>query len=375
MPRSGSSMPLYCPQRLQGPRLYSMMRLGLILFFTSYMTIDLTAQDAGIEPAVPKVVVADSEATTEAVMRPYREKIRHSRAKIKMIPIPGGKFIMGSPDEEQGRADDEGPKHEVQLSPFWMSECEITWDAYEIFMLSTDQLRISVLEIETDARDDLADAISRPTKPYTDMTFGMGKRNYPACCMTQHAARVFCKWLSAKTGRYYRLPTEAEWEYACRAGTNSSYSFGAEASKIDEYAWYVKNSDDKYQKVRQKKPNPWGLYDMHGNVAEWVLDQYSETGYQLHEKINPLNIPETLFPRVVRGGSWENSAKGCRSAIRFASEEDWKEQDPQEPQSIWYHTEALWVGLRIVRPLENPTIEALKNKWDKSLPIQLDVKK
>ena len=321
---------------------------------------------------LPEVPVENSLAGSEKEMKKYREVIRHAKARIGMVPIPGGKFLMGSPESEEGRAEDEGPQHEVEIDPFWMSSCEVTWDAYEVFMLSKDKLRISVLDIETDARDDFVDAVARPTNPYTDMTFGMGKKNYPACCMTQHAARQFCKWLSAKTGRYYRLPTEAEWEYACRAGTQTRYHFGDDAGQIGEYAWYVKNSEQKYQKVGQKKPNPWGLYDMHGNVAEWVLDQYAEDGYSRHLKSNPLLIPTTLYPRVVRGGSWENSAKGCRSAIRFASEEDWKEQDPQEPQSIWYHTEALWVGFRVVRPLAEPEEDQKKAKWERTAPEQKD---
>jgi formylglycine-generating enzyme required for sulfatase activity len=203
----------------------------------------------------------------------------------------------------------------------------------------------------------------------------MGKRGYPAICMTQHAARMFCKWLSVKTGRYYRLPTEAEWEYACRAGTTTAYSFGNDPAGLDDHAWFKDNSDRKYQKVGQKKPNPWGLYDMHGNVAEWVLDQYVEEGYDKLALKNPLVIPTVLFPRVVRGGSWEDRPDRCRSASRYGSDETWKEQDPQEPQSIWYHTDALWVGFRIVRPLIEPTAEEKAAKWDKSAPIQIDEEK
>ena len=108
------------------------------------------------------------------------------------------------------------------------------------------------------------------------MSFGMGKDGFPAIAMTQHGANKFCQWLSAKTGHFYRLPTEAEWEYAARAGTTTTYFWGNDGSKLGQYAWYADNSDFKYQKVGKKKPNPWGLYDIYGNVTEWVLDQYKE---------------------------------------------------------------------------------------------------
>ena len=137
------------------------------------------------------------------------------------------------------------------------------------------------------------------------MTFRMGKEGFPAICMTQLAAKKYCEWISAKTGRYYRLPTEAEWEYACRAGTKTAYSFGDDKDKLGQYAWFYDNSNEKYHPVGKKKPNPWGLYDMHGNVCEWCLDQYKPEFYaQLAGKptANPLLVPTKVEPRVVRGG-------------------------------------------------------------------------
>ena len=196
--------------------------------------------------------------------------------------------------------------------------------------------------------------------------------------MTQHAARLYCRWLSAKTGRYYRLPTEAEWEYACRAGTTTAYSFGDDPQQLEEYAWYYENSDEAYHEVGLKKPNPWGLYDMHGNVAEWVLDQHTADFYgsQADQVANnPLAIPTELYPRVVRGGSWDDPAEMLRSAARNGSSEEWKEQDPQIPQSIWFHTDALGVGFRIVRPLLEPTAEQRAAKWDKTEPVQIDLER
>jgi formylglycine-generating enzyme required for sulfatase activity len=321
--------------------------------------------------------VPNSAAKTEAEMKPYTELIEHSQGKIEMLPISGGKFVMGSPADEKDRKADEGPQHEVQLDPFWMAKYELTWDAYEVWMTDLDIFTRENTGIAANARDKAADKyqLTQPTKPYTDMSFGMGKGKHPAICMTQHSARIFCKWLSAKTGRYYRLPTEAEWEYACRAGTKTAFSFGDDPAKLADYAWFMDNSEEKYHKVGLKQPNAWGLHDMHGNVAEWVLDQHTTDFYgKLAGKtaINPLAVPLTEYNRVVRGGSWDGDAASLRSAARNASHLDWKQQDPQLPQSIWYLTDALGVGFRVVRPLIEPTAAEEKEKWDKSEPPQID---
>lgn len=319
--------------------------------------------------------VPDSAAGSELEMKPYIELIEHSQAKIEMVPIRSGVFSMGSSDEEDGRNDDEGPVHEVSVAPFWMAKTEITWDAYDVWMSDLDVFNRTVNKIEATVRDSLAEEYqkSQPTKPYTDMTFGMGKAGYPAICMTQHAARTYCKWLTRKTGRYYRLPTEAEWEYACRAGTKTAYSFGDDSSLLEDYAWFDANAGEGYHKVGKKKPNPWGLHDMHGNVAEWVLDQYTPEGYPSQlAGTNPLGIPRTLYPRVVRGGAWDKPAEACRSAAREGSTEDWIAQDPNVPVSIWYLTDALHVGFRIVRPLTEPSDEEKRTLWDYSEPIQVE---
>jgi len=321
----------------------------------------------------PTAVGAGENSQTEGEMKSYTQAIPNTAAKFKMMPIPAGTFVMGSPASEANRNRDEGPQVEVRIAPFWMGQCEVTWDEYEAFMTCLDIKRRQALGAASTPAEKAADAVARPTRPYTDMTFGMGKRQRPAICMTQLAARMYCRWLSAKTDHYYRLPTEAEWEYACRAGSTAAYHFGNDARQLGDYAWYQENSDDGYEKVGQKKPNAWGLHDMHGNVAEWVLDQYVADHYEQLAKNHAatgqalrktLAIPTTLYPRVVRGGSWDETAEVLRSAARGKSEEDWKAQDPQIPQSIWYHTDALHVGFRVVRPLKRPSKDELATYWE-----------
>ncbi len=219
------------------------------VLLTSVIIDQLNAADDTTKRKAEVILpVPESEATNQQEMKAYSEPIEHTEYKIEMIPIPGGTFTMGSPDSEANRnADDEGPLHEVEISPFWMGKFEITWDQYESWVNEMDQLRRKMLSLPATPRDALVDGISKPTEEYTDMSFGMGRGNYPAICMTQHAARTYCEWLTAKTGRYDRLPTEAEWEYACRAGTKTAFSFGDDASKIGEYAWFYDNSEDQYQ--------------------------------------------------------------------------------------------------------------------------------
>ncbi len=309
----------------------------------------------------------DAEAKSAAEMKPYTEEIGGTDVTFDMVPIPGGEFMMGSPEDEEDRNDDEGPQVKVRIEPFWMGKHEVTWDEYDIWSFNLDIQRREIAQLEPTELDVVADAVTRPTKPYTDMTFGMGHDDYPAICMTQLAAKMYCRWLSAKTGHYYRLPTEAEWEYACRAGTTTAYSFGDDPGDLDDFGWHYDNADDQYQKVGQKKPNPWGLYDMHGNVSEWVLDQYIPEQYSKYPKgqtvESPVAVPTTLYPRIVRGGSWDDDPDGLRSSARFESSDEWKLQDPQIPKSIWYHTDAIHVGFRVIRPLNVPdkaTREKLK---------------
>ncbi|ADG66751.1 protein of unknown function DUF323 [Planctopirus limnophila DSM 3776] len=340
--------------------------------------IDLVGLRSVLQLAVAMAVGTSAVTATAAdplppSMKPYTETIGNTDITFKMLPIPGGEFVMGSPDSEEGRKPDEGPQHTVKIEPFWMGATEVTWDEYDIWSYNLDIQRRQFTGEAPTARDKVADLVARPTKPYTDMTFGMGQKGYPAICMTQHAAKKYCEWLSAKTGHYYRLPTEAEWEYACRAGTTTPYSFGDDVSKLGDYAWYFENSSEKYQQVGQKKPNPWGLFDMHGNVSEWCIDKYDPEFYATFKKgeipVNPVNIPITEYPRVARGGSWDDDPEVLRSASRIPSSDEWKIQDPNLPKSVWYMTDALQVGFRVVRPLTPPSAEERKARtYDAILP-------
>lgn len=299
----------------------------------------------------------------QSTFKPYTQEINGTSLRFEMAAIPAGEFSMGSPANEKGRESDEGPQHLVKISPFWMSTQEVSWDLFEPFVYKNQEARQSTEPINPEV-----DALTRPTKPYLDMTFGMGKEGHPAVGMTQYAAIQFCKWLYARTGVFYRLPTEAEWEYACRAGTTTTYSFGNDPSELEEYAWFKENSGGKTQAVGTKTPNAWGLYDMHGNVAEWTMDQYVPDFYQsLQGKMaeDPFAEPENLYPRVVRGGSFEDAAAELRSARRQASDPDWKRIDPQIPKSNWWFPEAPFIGFRLLRPLDPPSEEEIEAYYNR----------
>jgi formylglycine-generating enzyme required for sulfatase activity len=280
-------------------------------------------------------------------LKPYEQKIPGTNVSFRMVPIKGGTFTMGSPANEKGRQDDEGPQKKVQVSSFWMGEREVTfaeWDAFFKNMNVPQTKEISV------------DAVSRPTAQYIDLTWGMGRDDrHPTNSMSQQAALMYCKWLYETTGVFYRLPTEAEWEYACRAGSTSA-PFSNDPEKLKEYGFFKENSNGKYQKTGSLKPNAWGLYDMLGNLSEWTLDQYTPDAYaKLQSGVrDPLAPPASKYPKVVRGGSYMDDASELRCANRIASSSSWNKRDPQIPKSKWWLTDGMFVGFRVVRPEPAP---------------------
>ena len=215
---------------------------------------------------------------------------------------------------------------------------EVTFEEWDAFFKNMDVPQTKAIAI---------DAVSRPTAQYIDLTWGMGRDGkQPTNSMSQAAAIMYCKWLYNQTGVFYRLPTEAEWEYACRAGTTTAYPFGNDPAALKEYGFFKDNSSGKFHKVGQLKPNAWGLYDMLGNLSEWTLDQYDPAhikSWRIIRKIRSRH-PGPRYPRVVRGGSYVDDANESRCANRISVFRDWNKRDPQIPKSRWWLTDGMTVG-------------------------------
>lgn len=285
----------------------------------------------------------------DTAFKPYVQTIPNTAVQFKLVPIPGGTFTMGSGAADKSARPDEMPQRAVTISPFWMGVYEVTHDEFDQFFND-----------DATSQNSTADAVTRPSPQYIDLSWGMGREGgYPANSMQQLAATMYCRWLYQKTGVFYRLPTEAEWEYAARAGSTTIYPFGNDSKELDKHAWHKGNSKSVYHKVGQKAPNAWGLYDMLGNVAEWTMDQYDENYFKnLKEGVaDPQVVPESRHPRTARGGSFESDAAGLRVAARQSWQPEWNKRDPQVPKSRWWLTDAAFVGFRVVRPVKQPTAE------------------
>lgn len=313
----------------------------------------------------------------------YFESFERTNLAFDMIPIPGGVVLMGSPLSESGRSEDEGPQFTVKLEPFWMAKTELTWGEYNTFMRSYDVFKkLSSTGIRKVTDENRIDAITVPTPLYDPgKTYEYGDdKSQPAVTMTQYSAKQYTKWLSGLTGVQYRLPTEAEWEYAARAGSRTAFSFGDNSDELEKYA--VFGSKDGAAKVGSKAPNAFGLHDMHGNVWEWTIDQFSPKGFEgrggkSFSGLDATNWPTQADSRCVRGGGWQDLAERLRSASRMGSvDEDWKEEDPNVPLSPWWYTSdpARMVGMRLVRSASPLSDELMRKFWEIDVDaIQEDV--
>ncbi len=303
----------------------------------------------------------------------FTETIPGTTISFQMKAIPGGTFKMGSPENEAMRKADEGPQKEVSISPFFMAEVEVTWNEYLAFYSATAAEGRSTDTEGTRTESDV-DAISGPTPPYgqPDQNWGLGNR--PAITMSYHSAETYCKWLSQVTGKNYRLPTEAEWEYAARGGTETPYFFpgnpkdfgekgfigklfGKGSSDINQYVIYSENSRAKTEEPDAVQANPFGLKNMLGNAAEYCSDWYAEDAYgQLQNGAKDPHGPESGEERVVRGGYFRSPVGEVRSAARdYTKSVDWLKTDPQMPKSIWWLSDCNYISFRVVCDFDEKT--------------------
>ncbi len=322
-----------------------------------------------------------TEATAITSFANFTEKVPGTSLSFEMLAIPGGEFLMGSPKNEKLRKPDEGPLHPVKVSRFYMAKIEVSWDEYlEFFKATSSQGHKEAEENEN------VDAISGPTPPWGAPDQGWGKGSRPAITMSWKAANTYCKWLSKVTGKKYRLPTEAEWEYAARGGSKTPYFFEGDAKKytsdgffkkilgpdtttIQAYVAYKENSMSQTFEPASVKSNAFGLKNMLGNVYEFCSDFYAPNTYQAYKKlvVDPKG-PQKGKEHVIRGGSFKSDAKDVRCADRdFTKSKAWLVTDPQMPKSVWWYSDCVDIGFRVVceadetnTPQESKTAEVIK---------------
>ena len=308
---------------------------------------------------------------------PYSMRIPGTEVAFEMIPIPGGVATIGSSANSPEHRDDESPQIKVTIEPMWVGKCEVTQAEFDQF-LRMDKLFRSFKKqgIRKITAENASMVVSAPTalyEPSFRAAVGYGP-DMPAIGMTQFAAKQYTKWLSGLTGLQYRLPTEAEWEYACRAGSSTSYHFGDDPKELDQYAWFEKNSEEQLHRTASKTANPWGLHDMHGSAREWAIDGYTATGYQaLAHRESPIHFVDAIQwasrpdQRIARGGSWSDKPADLRSAARFSSNDiEMKANDPELPTSPWWYTDdpARTIGFRVVRSFEKLDDATIQKFYD-----------
>lgn len=261
---------------------------------------------AALLPAALLPAAASAQARAPRPPAATRDSIPGTLVTFELVPVPGGRVTVPGPD---------GPRV-VDVQPFLIGRTELTWDAYDPFAFGPGS---------GGARGS-ADALSRPSRPYGAPDYGFGHAGYPAISVTRAAAEAYCRWLSERTGRRYRLPTEAEWAHAAQLAAGRT---PLTAARRDALAWHRGNAGGRTRPVGARRADALGLHDLFGNVAEWVT---SDRG-----------------PAVARGGSWRDRADAVGPAARAVQDESWSERDPQIPKSPWWLSDAPFVGFRIVR--------------------------
>ncbi len=313
----------------------------------------------GIEESLPDTIYMTPFNNTGFV--DFIETIPYSAVNFEMIAIPGGTFIMGSSEDDKFADSDEFPAHAVDVDSFFMGAIEVSWDEYMAYYGQTAAegrtTDIGILEG--------VDGLTGATPPYGNPDQGWGRGKRPAITMTYYAAEKYCEWLSIVTEKNYRLPTEAEWEYAARGGTESTYFFegevknygdvglknklfGVDTSIINSFVIYAENSKGITQLPTSVAANPFGLKNMLGNVAEFCSDIYLEDAYKEGHNTN-VGISEGTADHVIRGGSFRSEALQLRVSNRDKTDhEAWMRTDPQIPKSLWWYSDAYHIGFRVV---------------------------
>lgn len=300
-------------------------------------------------------MAACAVASPGGPVKKYTETVRAKNGEqfsFDMLLIEGGGFVMGSAKDEAGRQEHEGPRHKVRVDSFYLCPTETTLELFLVYYEETNRAKAVHDQAVSGAKD--VDAITGPTPVFGELTMGYPK-NHPAIGMTWHNVQTFCRWLSKKTNKTYRLPTEAEWEYAARAGGADAFGAGNDPQRAGDWAWYDDNSDGETHPVAAKKPNAWGLYDMAGNVCEWVQDFYDSAAYKDRAPDNPIlnpTGPATGKVHVVRGGYYDCAADDLRCAARAFEEKWWRDGDPQIPKSMWWLPNMDVIGFRLARSVD-----------------------
>ena len=340
------------------------MAVAVIVLAAPFLIAQAAKPDAKELAAVERIrarIEERSKKTAADKPAAYKVTIPNTTVSYGMAPIPAGEFTMGS--SAPGARPDEQPAHKVKVDAFWMQTHEVTWDAYLMFMFA-DQAR------ERDHPDAVVDALSRPTAPHLEMSFGRGNSGFPAISMTQHAANKFAQWLSAKTGEFYRLPTEAEWEYACRAGVDAppaaepARRAGVVQEELAAGRVHVRHlPHDRHEEAECRGDSTTC------SATSWSGRSTSTRPTLPRRSRIPWVRATKAYPHAVRGGSWKDDAPAVTCTARVASEASWKRQDPQLPKSVWYMTDAQWLGFRLVRPAALPSAEEMYRAWNNGVEL------
>jgi formylglycine-generating enzyme required for sulfatase activity len=295
---NGASWAVRCAPR-------ALLRKSLVVGRWSLVALGVLISEFMIPSMAQPPATAQPPAASATKLQPFTQTLPKSVVKIQMVPIPGGTIRIRN--------------RTVTVKPFWMARTETPWEAYDVFTASGPPSPPYGQEIPVDA-------IALPSKSYILPDLGWGHNGYPVINVSFLSVQMFCRWLASATGKKYRLPTEAEWEWACRAGTLAPWKI--EKSLLEKSAWYAGNSEGTTHPVGKKLPNKWGLYDMLGNVGEWATDLDGKP--------------------VLCGGTFRDGPAEITPGTRRRQTPAWQETDPQFPKSRWWLADGMFVGFRIV---------------------------